>query len=88
MSPWITQMGYPLVTVEQKFDGNKCIIKFEQSRFLQDGSKDESNSIWSIPIIITTESNLSEPIYKFLLKDLKEEIVLENIKPNEWINVC
>lgn len=87
MSSWTKQIGYPLVTVEQKIDGNQRIIKLKQSRFLANGGKDELNSIWSIPIIINFGSNSSESKYKFLLKNLKEEIVLDNIKSDEWIKV-
>lgn len=87
MSSWTKQMGYPLVSVEQKIDGNKRILKLKQSRFLADGGKDESNPVWQIPISIITASNPSKPKYKFLLKNAEEEIVLENVQPNEWIKV-
>lgn len=87
MLPWIKQMGYPLVTVEQIIKDNKCILKFKQSRFLADGSKDTLNSQWQIPITIINKNNPLESKYKFLLKNFEDEFILDNVEPNEWIKV-
>lgn len=46
MSSWTRQMGYPLISVEQKVDGEKRIFKLKQERFISDGGKDEKNSVW------------------------------------------
>ncbi|CAG9540352.1 unnamed protein product, partial [Cercopithifilaria johnstoni] len=46
MSTWTKQMGYPLLSVSQKIDGKKRILKMSQKRFLADGTVDEKNSLW------------------------------------------
>lgn len=48
MSTWTKQMGYPLITVSQKIDGKKRILKLSQKRFLADGTTDEKNSLWQV----------------------------------------
>ncbi|GMR32147.1 hypothetical protein PMAYCL1PPCAC_02342 [Pristionchus mayeri] len=51
MSGWTQQMGFPLITVKEvKREGGSRVLSLQQTRFIVDGSKDEKNSKWMVPI--------------------------------------
>ncbi|GMT04611.1 hypothetical protein PENTCL1PPCAC_26785, partial [Pristionchus entomophagus] len=51
MSGWTQQMGFPLITVKEvKREGGSRVLSLHQTRFIVDGSKDEKNSKWMVPI--------------------------------------
>lgn len=80
-------MGFPLVTVEQKVDGNKRLLKLTQERFIADGGKDELNSIWQIPINVVSDDSPLETKAKLLLTKPQQEFVVEDINLDGWIKV-
>uniref|UniRef100_A0A914XU65 Aminopeptidase n=1 Tax=Panagrolaimus superbus TaxID=310955 RepID=A0A914XU65_9BILA len=87
MSTWTKQMGFPIVKVDQKIDGEKRILKLSQNRFLADGGKDESNPSWLVPITITSQSSPVEPIFRGIMNASEQEFTVENVKPGDWIKV-
>ncbi|CAF4278929.1 unnamed protein product, partial [Adineta steineri] len=80
--------GYPLVTVYEEQQLNKTrVIKLTQQRFIADGSTDDDNLQWTIPITIFTKSN-PKSIAKEILMDKPEiTITLENISEDDWIKL-
>ncbi|CAF4523515.1 unnamed protein product [Rotaria sp. Silwood1] len=87
LTTWTKQMGYPLLTVEQKQEGNNRLITIEQIRFLADGTKDDSLR-WKIPINICTKSHPNETVYQLFLNGVKrQEFLLENIPETDWIKL-
>lgn len=80
-------MGFPLVTVEQKVNGNKRLLKLTQERFIADGGKDELNSIWQIPINVVSDDSPLETKAKLLLTKPQQEFVVEDINLDGWIKV-
>lgn len=48
MDTWTLQMGYPVVSISR--DCEKNVAKVSQSRFLSDGSADNSSSCWWVPV--------------------------------------
>ncbi len=52
MNPWLTQSGFPLVTVDQH--GKHLTVS--QSHFLLDQSKADNNRRWPIPLLATDSS--------------------------------
>ena len=52
MSTWTKQMGFPLVSVSQRTEGNKRILKLKQQRFLADGGEDETNALWQVKSLV------------------------------------
>ncbi|CAF3739140.1 unnamed protein product [Adineta steineri] len=88
MSTWTLQMGYPLVTVHEEQQANKTrTIKLTQQRFIADGSSDDDNLQWKIPITIFTKSN-PKSIAKQILMDKPEmTVTLENISEDDWIKL-
>ena len=87
LSTWTKQMGYPLITVQQKQEGNDRRLTIEQRRFLADGSIDQSCR-WKIPITICTSSNPNETVHSLYLNDeLRAEFLLEKVAETDWIKL-
>ncbi|CAK5095767.1 unnamed protein product [Meloidogyne enterolobii] len=88
MSSWTQQVGFPLVTVQEKIlDGDKRELTLKQRRFLIDGSIDENKPVWQIPVSVTVRSDPSKPAAKFLLTKEEDKFVIEGVKSSEWIKV-
>ncbi|KAL3989469.1 Peptidase M1 family protein [Acanthocheilonema viteae] len=87
MSTWTKQMGYPLVIVSQKIDGNKRILKMSQERFLADGTNDEKNSLWEIPITISVSSEPKKIKERILLKEFEQDVTINDVDPKDWIKI-
>ncbi|VDN01448.1 unnamed protein product [Thelazia callipaeda] len=87
MSTWTQQMGFPLVSVSQKIEGTKRILKMNQTRFLADGTTDEKNSMWQIPITISVSSQPDKVKEKGLLKNVEQEVIVSDVNPDEWIKL-
>uniref|UniRef100_A0A1I7VNP8 Aminopeptidase n=3 Tax=Loa loa TaxID=7209 RepID=A0A1I7VNP8_LOALO len=87
MSTWTKQMGYPLVSVSQEINGKKRIIKMNQKRFLADGTTDEKNSLWQIPITISVSSEPDKIKERVLLKEFEHDVTINDVDPKDWIKL-
>lgn len=88
MSGWTKQMGFPVIRVSAKQEaGDKRVLQLSQERFLADGTKDESNTMWMVPIEIATSRSPGTPSLSFVLETEKSEVVLNDIRPDEWFKV-
>jgi len=86
MSTWTRQMGYPLITVTARQNGSNRVLTLQQEKFSIDGVVSEKDQTkWMVPISIISQNN-PKPI-KMLLEDTVQEIVIENVEPNEWIKI-
>ncbi len=75
------------IKVKQEQIENNRLLTIEQTRFLADGTKDDSLR-WKIPINICTKSNPNENIHRLYLNgEQKQEFLLENIPENDWIKL-
>ncbi|KFD70685.1 hypothetical protein M514_10445 [Trichuris suis] len=74
-SAWTKRMGYPMIEVELEENGDKRCLKFEQRRFLDAGSEDESHTVWQVPILIRCAS-MAEPI-SYLLTEKQGRLELD-----------
>ena len=73
--------------VNQEQIGNNRLLTIEQTRFLADGTRDDSLK-WKIPINICTKSNPNESVHQLYLNgEKKQEFLLENIPETEWIKL-
>jgi len=59
VNTWLKQPGFPLVEINQ--DGNNLIIK--QKRYLLESDKKFSKGLWSIPISLGLESEISTKLF-------------------------
>ncbi|GMT32249.1 hypothetical protein PFISCL1PPCAC_23546, partial [Pristionchus fissidentatus] len=76
MSGWTQQMGFPLITVKEvKREGGSRVLALHQTRFIVDGSKDEKNSKWMVPIT-TLVGPSAKKGEKSILKDVDGTITV------------
>ncbi len=88
MSGWTKQMGFPVIRVTARQEsGNKRILQLSQQRFLADGSKDENNTKWMVPIEITTSMSPTTPSMSFVLEGDTTEVVLNDMQSDMWFKV-
>ncbi|VDK73005.1 unnamed protein product [Onchocerca ochengi] len=87
MSTWTKQMGYPLISTSQKIDGKKRILKLNQKRFLADGTVDEKNPLWQIPITISVSSEPDRIKERVLLEEFEQDIAINDVDPEDWIKL-
>lgn len=59
----------------------------KQQRFIADGSADEENLLWKIPITVFTKSNPKQVAKQVLMDGREMEITLENIPEDDWIKL-
>lgn len=88
MSGWTKQVGFPFIRVMAQQEGkDKRVVRVTQQRFYADGSKDEKNPIWMVPIEIATSRSPTTPSVSFVLEGEKGEIILNDIQPDDWFKV-
>lgn len=87
MSGWTQQMGFPVLNVSQRQDGNNRILTISQRRFISDGGEDPKNSLWQVPITVSVGSAPNDVKTRFLLKDKQQEFVVEGVAPGEWVKL-
>jgi aminopeptidase N len=77
-----------LITVIEEQQSNKTrVLKLTQQRFIADGSVDEENLQWKIPITIFTKSNPTTIAQKILMDEPEITITLENLSEDDWIKL-
>uniref|UniRef100_A0A914USM4 Puromycin-sensitive aminopeptidase n=1 Tax=Plectus sambesii TaxID=2011161 RepID=A0A914USM4_9BILA len=87
MSPWTKQMGFPVISVSQRQDGGKRVLKLTQKRFIADGSEDTDDLLWQVPINISTSGDPNEPKFKILFSERETEVDLEGVEPDQWVKL-
>ncbi|CAD6194528.1 unnamed protein product [Caenorhabditis auriculariae] len=87
MSGWTKQMGFPVVKVSQKKEGDKRILTLEQRRFISDGGDDSANSLWQVPITVSVQSAPEDVKARFVLKERKQDFVVEGVADADWVKL-
>ncbi|XP_029649744.1 puromycin-sensitive aminopeptidase [Octopus sinensis] len=85
MSTWTSQMGYPVVKVSETKEDNRRVLHLTQMKFCADGKTGDKTSRWMIPIDISTSSSIHKPVKKVLMEGEKMEVILDNVKTDEWV---
>ncbi|CAF2647758.1 unnamed protein product [Rotaria sp. Silwood2] len=81
------EQGYPLLTVTEEQTNKKRVLKIKQQRFIADGSADDENLQWKIPITVFTKSNPKQIAQQILMDKPEITITLENIPDDDWIKL-
>ena len=77
-----------MVTITEEQKGNQTrVLKLKQQRFIADGSPDEENLQWKIPITIFTKSNPKAIAQQVLMDKPEITVTLENIPADDWIKL-
>ncbi|XP_034944824.1 puromycin-sensitive aminopeptidase [Chelonus insularis] len=87
MSTWTKQQGFPLITVKQCQDGNDRILLLCQSRFLADGSEDQEQCLWMIPLSISTSKSPDEVAFSTVMSEKNQKIIMKDIPKESWIKI-
>ena len=88
MTAWTKHTGFPVITVTARQEGDsKRVLQLSQKRFIADGSKDEANTQWLVPIEIATSRSPTKTCHSFVLEGTTAEIVLDDIRPDEWFKI-
>ncbi|CAG9532065.1 unnamed protein product, partial [Cercopithifilaria johnstoni] len=56
-------------------------------RFLADGTVDEKNSLWQIPITISISSKPEKIKERILLKEFERDVTINDVDPKDWIKL-
>ncbi|XP_023932531.1 puromycin-sensitive aminopeptidase, partial [Lingula anatina] len=88
MNTWTKQMGFPVLKVSDKQEGSNRVLTITQEKFCADGKGDANDSsLWKVPVKICTASSPSIPVKILLLEEKSATVVLENVKPEDWVKV-
>ncbi|EDW72803.2 uncharacterized protein Dwil_GK16986 [Drosophila willistoni] len=88
MSSWTQFKGFPVISVtsEQK-DESQRILRLTQHKFTADGSQADDETLWVVPITVSTSRNPTKIAKTFLLDKSSMEVVLEGVTANDWIKI-
>lgn len=88
MSTWTQQMGFPVIKVEEKQEGDNRVLTLTQQKFCADGQLPEGcNSKWLTPITICTSNSPKAPVKRILMEDIETTVTMENVKPGDWVKL-
>ncbi|GCB65116.1 hypothetical protein scyTo_0009924, partial [Scyliorhinus torazame] len=88
MSSWTKQMGFPLIYVQEKQEGDSRVLKVFQKKFCAGGPYAGSDyPHWMVPISICTSEDVSCDHMKVLLDQPEMTITVKNVKPDQWIKL-
>ena len=88
MSTWTKQQGFPLLKVSEKLNNtNNRILSFSQERFLADGSVDNENNLWVIPIAVSSSENPKLIIKNDIIETKTKDVEFEDLPKSSWLKV-
>ncbi|KAJ8683682.1 hypothetical protein QAD02_019474 [Eretmocerus hayati] len=87
MSTWTKQQGFPLLRVAEKSGPNKRILSLSQQRFLADGSADDDNSLWVIPVAVSSSKDPEKIIKNDIMQTKTMDIDIEGVTPDSWLKI-
>ncbi|XP_066588195.1 puromycin-sensitive aminopeptidase [Prorops nasuta] len=87
MSTWTKQQGFPVVKVDYFKNGDHWVLSLKQERFLADGSTDDGNTLWSIPISVVSSNDPAKVIFSDLLQKKSQEFLVEDSPSSSWLKL-
>lgn len=87
MSTWTKQMGFPLITVSSKPQGDGLVLNLKQNRFVLDPSKPYEDYLWMVPISVSTSQSPSKSSALTVLEKREGELTVPFVGPNDWIKL-
>ena len=91
MSTWTKQMGFPVIDVSvASQNSNSVTLNVSQKKFCLSPSDEGSESLWQVPITITTSSNYSNASKEhqsYILTSKSDQITVEGVGPNDWFKI-
>ncbi|XP_070570374.1 puromycin-sensitive aminopeptidase-like [Ptychodera flava] len=87
MSTWTKQMGFPVIKVSAKQEGNSRVLTLTQSKFCADGASEGDKTQWMVPISISTSANPSKAALKIVLDKPTTTVTIDNVAPDQWVKL-
>ncbi|XP_031826671.1 puromycin-sensitive aminopeptidase isoform X2 [Nomia melanderi] len=87
MSTWTEQQGFPVVRVQHRQEGKDRILSLSQERFLAGGAEDTGNSVWMIPISVSTSKDPEKCVLTDLLDEKTKEFRIEDVSEDSWVKI-
>ena len=87
MSTWTKQKGFPILDVSHHWQENDLVLTILQKTFIADGSSDPENSLWMIPLQISSAQSSEREVFSSIMNERKKVFVLKNTTKNTWIKV-
>lgn len=86
MQNWVQKTGYPVVSVVSNVQqGDSRVLTLSQQRFIADGREPAEQTLWMIPIQVSTPNN---PIAINTIFDKETmELTVDGVKENDWIKI-
>ncbi|XP_077997476.1 puromycin-sensitive aminopeptidase-like [Glandiceps talaboti] len=87
MSTWTKQMGFPVIKVTAKQEGNSRVLTLTQSKFCADGAAEGNTSQWMVPISISTSADPSKAAVTIVLDKPTTTVTIDNVAPDQWVKL-
>ncbi|XP_033221726.1 puromycin-sensitive aminopeptidase-like [Belonocnema kinseyi] len=87
MPTWIKQKGFPILTVQHRWEGSDLVLTFCQKKFIADGSDDPEKSLWMIPLNVTTSLSPEKAIFSTVMHERTKEVLLKDVHKDSWVKV-
>lgn len=76
-----------MTVTEEQQSGKTRVLKLTQQRFIADGSADDDNLRWKIPITICTKSHSQSAAKQFLMDQPEMTVTLDDVAENDWVKL-
>lgn len=89
MSTWVKQMGFPIVTVEQRQDGNARVLSVSQTKFraANEPEDDSSEYLWLLPLSFADSRDPEKTVMTTVLGERSGEFRLEDCPEGVWVKL-
>ena len=89
MNTWTKQKGFPVIKVSSVQDGDSLILTLTQEKFCANGQlpPSEANTLWMIPLSISTSANPKVTALETLFESRSIELRIPNVTNNQWIKL-
>ena len=89
MSTWTKQMGFPVINVSvASQNANSVTLNVSQKKFCLSTCEKSNESLWQVPITITTSSNYSKSSKQsYILTSKSDQITLKGVGANDWFKI-
>ncbi|KAK7501329.1 hypothetical protein BaRGS_00007454, partial [Batillaria attramentaria] len=86
MTSWTAQMGYPVLKVSEKQEGDKRVFEMTQQKFSASGNVSGDGKLWSVPVTICTQSSPHLPVKTVLMDQVSLTVTLD-LPAGKWVKV-
>ena len=87
MPTWINHKGFPVLTVQHRWEENDLVLIFSQKKFVTNESVDSESSLWMIPLNVSTSQSSKKVAFSIVMNEKTKEVLLKDLPKDAWIKV-